>query len=79
MGGGGREVEWGNELPISLHYLAQGEGQGGGGVCSLPLCHTHTQLHGHPPLPPTLPFPSDAHTEPDYDNFRMGKCLRVNL
>ncbi len=30
------EVEWGIKLPISLHYLAQGEGQGGG-LRSLPL------------------------------------------
>ncbi len=32
MGGGG----WDNKLPISLHYLALGEGQGGG-LRSLPL------------------------------------------
>ncbi len=33
--GGGDEGEWGRKLPISLHILAQGEGQGGG-LCSLP-------------------------------------------
>jgi hypothetical protein len=35
-GGKGGEGDWGNKLPISLHYLAQGEGQGGG-LRSLPL------------------------------------------
>jgi hypothetical protein len=34
--GGGGEVEWGSKLPISLHYSAKGEGQGGG-LRSLPL------------------------------------------
>jgi hypothetical protein len=32
----GGEGEWDTKLPISLHYLAQGEGQRGG-LCSLPL------------------------------------------
>ncbi len=43
MGGGG-EGEWGTKLPISLHYLAQGEGQGGG-LGSLPLAQTEELLH----------------------------------
>jgi hypothetical protein len=34
--GEGGEGSWGSKLPISLHYLAQGEGQGGG-LRSLPL------------------------------------------
>jgi hypothetical protein len=45
---------WSTKLPISLHYLAQGEGQGGGGVAfpplgakknselKLPVLYTHT-------------------------------------
>ncbi len=36
---GGGEGEWGSKLPISLHYLAQGEGQGWG-LRSLPLYYT---------------------------------------
>ncbi len=32
MGGGGGGGEWGTKVPISLNYLAQGEGQGEGVV-----------------------------------------------
>jgi hypothetical protein len=33
----GGEGDWGAQVPLSLHYLAQGEGQGEGGLRSLPL------------------------------------------
>ncbi len=32
----GGEGDWGNKVPLSLHYMAQGEVQGGG-LRSLPL------------------------------------------
>jgi hypothetical protein len=40
VGGGGGEGELGKILSISLHYLAQGERQGGGSVSS--HCNTPT-------------------------------------
>ncbi len=43
---GAVEGEWGSKLPISLHYLAQGEGQGGG-FGSVPL------IRSSPPPPYT--------------------------
>jgi hypothetical protein len=39
-GGGGCEGQWGSKLLLSLHYLVQEEGQGGG-LRSLPLNLTH--------------------------------------
>jgi hypothetical protein len=45
---GAVEGEWGSKLPISLHYLAQGEGQGGG-LRSVLLIRSspppHTPMH----------------------------------
>jgi hypothetical protein len=45
--GGGVEGEWGSKVPISLHFLAQGEGQGRG-LRSLPLVALHW------PFPPQV-------------------------
>jgi hypothetical protein len=54
VGGRGGEGEWGSDLPISIHYLAQGEGQGGGlrspsltMTCILSAAQIYTQLHLH--------------------------------
>ncbi len=51
---GGGEGEWGSKLPKSLHYLAQGEGQGGG-LRSLLLGLTHIQY---------VPYPVSGDTPP---------------
>jgi hypothetical protein len=44
----GGEEEWGNTLPLTLHYLHQGEGQGGR-LCFLPLEMVPEYLGFSPP------------------------------